>query len=66
MRPAIPLRFFGESLWVQVPWGKGRAPAFEVRTISHPFYLDVKRAARKIYICLRCVVATGPARHLRG
>src|ERR1700691_5322136 len=36
------LDLFDESLLVQVPWGKGRAPAFEVPTISHPFRRHVK------------------------
>jgi len=29
--------FFDESFWVRVPWGKGRAPAFETRQFHTRF-----------------------------
>jgi hypothetical protein len=37
-RPAIRLMdFFDESFLVRVPWGKGRAPAFETRQFHTRF-----------------------------
>ncbi len=52
IQPVVPLLdFFDESLWVRVPWGKGRAPAFEVATLYIYFHRGVKQSAGEIYIC---------------
>jgi hypothetical protein len=45
IQPSIPCTdFFDESFSVSEPWGKRRAPTFEVPTISHPFYHGVKQS----------------------
>jgi hypothetical protein len=52
MPPVLPLLdFFDESLWVRVPWGKGRAPAFEVAVIYIHFHRGVKAICWKVYLC---------------
>jgi hypothetical protein len=52
IQPVVPfLDFLDESLWVRVPWGRGRAPVFEVAIIYIRFHGGVKAIRREVYIC---------------